>query len=377
MIAILQSKDSVSEAVLYMALELSNKRWKLGFSNGERQRQVTIEAGDWVSLNDQITRAREKLRLPADCRMVSCYEAGRDGFWIHRALVDQGVENRVLDSASIEVNRRKRRAKNDKVDVKALLRLLQRYWQGERGMLSVVRVPTLEAEDQRRLHRERERLLKERGVHSARIKALLVAHGIRLRLDGDFLVQLDAARGGLGYALGPDLQAELIREYARYRLVDEQIQGLEQEQKARAKAGLGEAMGQVNGLMQLKGVGWQSSWLLVMEFFAWRAFRNQRQVGACAGLTPTPYSSGDSEREQGISKAGNRRVRTLMIELSWLWLRYQPGSALSRWFQRRFAGGGKRMRRIGIVALARKLLIALWRYVTDGVIPEGAVLKAV
>jgi transposase len=136
-------------------------------------------------------------------------------------------------------------------------------------------------------------------------------------------------------------------------------------------------MGQVNGLMQLKGVGWQSSWLLVMEFFAWRAFRNQRQVGACAGLTPTPYSSGDSEREQGISKAGNRRVRTLMIELSWLWLRYQPGSALSRWFQRRFAGGGKRMRRIGIVALARKLLIALWRYVTDGVIPEGAVLKAV
>jgi transposase len=377
MTAILQSKDSVSEAVLYMALELSNKRWKLGFSNGERQRQVTIEAGDWVSLNDQITRAREKLRLPADCRMVSCYEAGRDGFWIHRALVDQGVENRVLDSASIEVNRRKRRAKNDKVDVKALLRLLQRYWQGERGMLSVVRVPTLEAEDQRRLHRERERLLKERGAHSARIKALLVAHGIRLRLDGDFLVQLDAARGGLGYALGPDLQAELIREYARYRLVDEQIQGLEQEQKARAQAGLGEAMGQVNGLMQLKGVGWQSSWLLVMEFFAWRAFRNQRQVGACAGLTPTPYSSGDSEREQGISKAGNRRVRTLMIELSWLWLRYQPGSALSRWFQRRFAGGGKRMRRIGIVALARKLLIALWRYVTDGVIPEGAVLKAV
>jgi len=377
MTAILQSKDSVSGVVLYMALELSNKRWKLGFSNGCRQRQVTIEAGDWVSLNDQIMRAREKLGLPADCRMVSCYEAGRDGFWIHRALVDQGIENRVIDSASIEVNRRQRRAKSDKVDVKALLRLLQRYWQGERGMLSVVRVPTLEAEDHRRLHRERERLLKERGAHSARIKSLLVAHGIRLRLDGDFLVQLEAARGGLGYALGADLKAELIREHERYRLVDEQIRGLEQEQKARAQAGMDETMLQVNGLMQLKGVGWQSSWLLVMEFFGWRAFRNQRQVGACAGLTPTPYSSGDSEREQGISKAGNRRVRTLMIELSWLWLRYQPGSALSQWFQRRFAGGGKRMRRIGIVALARKLLIALWRYVTDGVIPEGAVLKAV
>ena len=377
MTAVLQSKDSVSGAVLYMALELSNKRWKLGFSNGARQRQVSIEAGDWGSLTDQITRAREKLGLPAACRVVSCYEAGRDGFWIHRALVDQGIENRVIDSASIEVNRRKRRAKSDRVDVKAMLRLLQRYWQGERGMLSVVRVPTLEAEDNRRLHRERERLLTERGAHSARIKSLLVAHGIRLRLNGDFLAQLDTARGGLGYALGADLKAELVREHERYRLVDEQIRVLEQEQKARAEAGVGEAMVQVKGLMQLKGVGWQSSWLLVMEFFAWRAFQNQRQVGACAGLTPTPYSSGDSEREQGISKAGNRRVRTLMIELSWLWLRYQPGSALSRWFQRRFAGGGKRMRRIGIVALARKLLIALWRYVTDGVIPEGAVLKAV
>ena len=376
MTAVLQSKDSVSGAVLYMAMELSNKRWKLGFSDGERQRQVSIEAGDWNSLNDQITRAREKLRLAADCRMVSCYEAGRDGFWIHRALVDQGIENRVIDSASIEVNRRKRRAKSDRVDVKAMLRLLQRYSGGER-CLSVVRVPTVEAEDHRRLHRERERLLKERGAHSARIKSLLVAHGIRLQLDGGFLVQLEAARGGLGYALGADLKAELIREHERYRLADEQIRGLEQEQKARAEAGVDEAMLQVNGLMQLKGVGWQSSWLLVMEFFSWRTFQNQRQVGACAGLTPTPYSSGDSEREQGISKAGNRRVRTLMIELSWLWLRYQPGSALSEWFQRRFAGGGKRMRRIGIVALARKLLIALWRYVTDGVIPEGAVLKAV
>lgn len=377
MTAILQSKDSATDAVLYMALELSNKRWKLGFSNGERQRQVTIEAGDWVSLNNQITRAREKLGLPSDSRMVSCYEAGRDGFWIHRALVAQGIENRVLDSASIEVNRRQRRAKSDRVDVSALLRLLQRYWRGERGLLSVVRVPTLEAEDQRRLHRERERLLKERGAHSARIKSLLVSHGVRLKLDEDFRVQLESARGGLGYALGVDLKAELIREYTRYRLVDEQVRGLEQEQKARAATGRGEAMAQVNGLMQLKGVGRQSSWLLVMEFFAWRAFRNQRQVGACAGLTPTPYSSGESEREQGISKAGNRRVRTLMIELSWLWLRYQPGSALSRWFQRRFAGGGKRMRRIGIVALARKLLIGLWRYVTEGVIPEGAVLKAV
>jgi transposase len=358
-----------------MALELSDKRWKLGFGNGERQREVTIEAGDWVGLNAQLVLAKAKLRRAADCRVVSCYEAGRDGFWIHRTLVDQGIENWVIDSASIEVNRRQRRVKSDRVDVKALLRLLQRQGGGER-CLRMVRVPTVAEEDQRRLHRERERLVKERGAHSARIKALLVAQGMRLEIRSDFLRQLETVRGGLGDALGADLKAELIREYARYRLVDEQIQGLEQLQKARARAGQTPALRQIDGLIHLRGIGWQSSWTLVMEFFGWRDFKNQRQVGACAGLAPTPYASGDSEREQGISKAGNRRVRSVMIELAWLWLRYQPGSALSRWFGRRFAGGGKRMRRIGIVALARKLLIALWRYVTEGIIPEGALLKA-
>ncbi len=160
-------------------------------------------------------------------------------------------------------------------------------------------------------------------------------------------------------------------------MVHLQIKALEGEQQLRAEEGETEAMQQVNQLLKLKGVGWQSSWVLVMEFFSWRDFRNQRQVGACAGLTPTPYASGDSEREQGISKAGNRQVRSLMIELSWLWLRYQPNSTLTQWFQQRFAGGGKRMRRIGIVAMARKLLIALWRYVKEGVVPEGAIFKAV
>jgi transposase len=307
---------------------------------------------------------------------VSCYEAGRDGFWIHRGLEADGIENHVVDSSSIEVNRRKRRAKTDRIDVKALLRLLQRYWQGEREAMGVVRVPTVEQEDQRRLHRERKRLIKERGSHSARIKSLLIAHGIRLEIRSDFLEQLETARGGsTGYALGEDLKAEIRREYERYRMVHQQLKALEAEQQLRAQEEASEAMKQVNQLLKLKGVGWQSSWVLVMEFFSWRDFRNQRQLGACAGLTPTPYKSGDSEREQGISKAGNRQVRSLMIELSWLWLRYQPNSALTQWFQRRFAGGGKRMRRIGIVAMARKLLIALWRYVKEGMVPEGAVFK--
>jgi transposase len=319
-------------------------------------------------------RAREKLRLPPDCRIVSCYEAGRDGFWIHRALEKQGIENHVIDSSSIEVNRRKRRAKTDKVDVKSMLRLLQRFCNGEREAISVVRVPSLAEEDDRRLHRERERLVKERGSHSARIQSLLVAHGIRLQVRPDFLERLESMKGGMGYELGADLKAELTREYERYQLVDEQIKALEKEQKRRAAEASSEAMKQINALMELKGIGSQSSWILVMEFFSWREFKNRRQLGACAGLTRPPYSSGDSKREQGISKAGNRRIRSLMIELSWLWLRYQPNSALSRWYQQCFAGGGKRMRRIGIVALARKLLIALWRYLEAGEIPEGVIV---
>ena len=377
MTAVLEMKDNANHTTLYMALELSNKKWKLGFSNGEKNRQVTIAAGDWVDLHTQMDLAKQKLRLAADCRIVSCYEAGRDGFWIHRGLEAEGIENHVVDSASLEVNRRSRRAKTDRIDVQGLLRLLQRYWQGDRKAMSVVRVPTLEQEDERRLHRERGRLLKERGAHSARIKSLLVAQGIRLEIRSDFLQRLETARGGsTGYALGVDLKEELRREYERYRLVDQQVRTLEAEQKLRVREACESgSLKQIYQLLQLKGVGWQSSWVLVMEFFGWRDFRNQGQVGACAGLTPTPYASGETEREQGISKAGNRRVRSLMIELSWLWLRYQPNSSLTRWFERRFAGGGKRMRRIGIVAMARRLLIALWRYLNDGVVPEGAILK--
>ena len=360
-----------------MALELSNKKWRLGFSNAVKTREVTIEAGDLGVLGKQIALAREKLKLAADCRVVSCYEAGRDGFWLHRYLVGEGIENRVVDSASIEVNRRQRRTKTDSVDVQSLLRLLLRYIGGDRKAMSVIRVPTIEEEDLRRLHRERERLVKERGAHSARIKSLLVAHGVRIEMSADFLNRLERFESAAGYALGEDLKGEIRREFERYALLVKQIDVLESQQRQRAAQVNDGVLGEVNRLMLLKSVGWQTSWVLVMEFFGWREFRNRRELGACAGLTPTPYSSGESEREQGISKAGNRRVRRLMVELGWAWLRYQPDSALSQWYVERYGHGGKRMRRIGIVALARKLLIALWRYLKDGVIPDGAVLKAV
>ena len=376
MTAVLQSKDIANGLVLYMAMELSNKTWKLGFSNGRKVRQVTIEAGDWVALKGAVKQAKEKLNVAADSQVYSCFEAGRDGFWIHRELLEAGICNQVIDSSSIEVNRRRRRVKTDSVDVKAMLRLLQRYLGGEREVMSVVRVPTAAEEDQRRLHRERDRLLKERGGHSARLKSLLVLHGIRMSLGRDFVARLEQRKDVRGESLGEDLKAELRREYERYRLAHEQIKTLEAEQKRRAVRADSQALKQINQLMLLKGVGWQSSWKLVMEFFAWREFNNRRELGACAGLTPTPYHSGDSLREQGISKAGNKHIRSVMVELSWLWLRYQPNSALSQWFERRFAQGGKRLRRIEIVAMARKLLIALWRYLNDGVIPEGAVLTA-
>jgi len=283
----------------------------------------------------------------------------------------------VIDSSSIEVNRRKRKVKTDRIDAHALLRLLMRYHSGEKQALHPVRVPSVAEEDERRLNRERDRLLKERGSHSARIKSLLITHGICLKKLSDLPRLLPIAKAAvIDYDLPADLKAELAREYGRYELVDQQIKHLEHRQKARASSEDSPVIRTVNRLCGLKGVGWQSSWALSTEFFSWRAFKNGKQVGACAGLTPTPYASGDSTREQGISKAGNKRVRKLMVELSWLWLRYQPASHLSQWFEKRFGSGGKRMRRIGIVALARKLLVALWRYLEQGVVPEGAVLKA-
>lgn len=375
---VLQSKDTAIHPVLYMAMELSHKKWKLGFSNGKKNRIRTIDARDWPALLAEIELAKSKLSCAIDCKILSCYEAGRDGFWIHRALIAEGIENQVLDSASIEVSRRKKQVKTDRVDVVALLRLLIRYIGGEKQALRVIRIPTVAEEDDRRLNRERERLLKERGAHRARMKSLLVTHGIVLeKLTEVPRLLVKAKAAVIGYVLPPDLKSELEREYQRYELVNSQVRELERLQIERAESQDIPAMQKIQHLRGLKGVGWQSSWILTMEFFNWREFKNSKQVGACAGLTPTPYDSGDKTREQGISKAGNKRIRQLMVELAWLWLRYQPDSDLSLWFERRFGSGGKRMRRIGIVALARKLLVALWRYLEHGVIPQGAVLKGV
>ena len=374
---VLQDNDNALHRTLYIAFELSFKKWKLGFSNGDRHRIKTIAARDWKALLLEIEQAKGKLRCSSDCEVVSCFEAGRDGFWIHRALMQEEINSKVIDSASIEVSRRKRKVKTDRVDVNGMLRLLIRHGNGEKQALHVIRVPSVEEEDQRRLNRERDRLIKERGAHSARLKSLFIAHGIKLEKMSDIKHLLPTAKAAvIGYDLPGGLKAEIAREVERFEMVDRQIKELERQQKERASTEDSKVIRIINQLCMLKGVSWQSSWGLSTEFFSWRAFKNSKQVGACAGLTPTPYDSGDSTREQGISKAGNKRIRKLMVELAWLWLRYQPKSTLSLWFEKRFGSGGKRMRRIGIVALARKLLIALWRYVEHGALPEGAVFNA-
>jgi len=372
-----QVKGYEVNTVLYMAMELSNSKWKLGFGNGAKLRRKSIEARDRQRLLEEVALAKSKLKLPEDARVVCCFEAGRDGHWIHRWLESEGFEVLEIDSSSIETARGRKHVKTDRIDVEKLLDLLIRYHCfGLRQAFRVVRVPSVAAEAGQRLHREDEYLLRQRTRISNRIKGLLVAQGlVEVPLRGDFAAWLDQVQLWNGEGLSAELKRELKRLHTQYAVFDSQLRELAAVYAAEfmADTALSEKR---RRLESLKSVGPKSSRVLSAEVFSWREFANGKQVGAFAGLTPTPSQSGDSETEQGISKAGNRRVRRVMIELAWLWLRWQPESALSQWFKRRFAHGGKRLRRIGIVALARKLLIALWRYVEQGVIPEGAVLKA-
>ena len=281
----------------------------------------------------------------------------------------------MVDSSSIEVNRRARRAKSDRIDAEKLLTMLIRYINGEQKLWSVLHIPTPEQEDVRRISREIERLKKERTGHMNRIQSLLVLHGIHLGVGRYFLTNLDQVTLWNGEALPEKLKNEILREYQRYELIQEQLKAMESEKQEVLERRGPQAIKTIE-LQNLKGLGPVSSWDIVFEFFGWRNFKNVKEVSGASGLTPTPYDSGGSEKEQGISKSGNRRVRHVIVEVAWFWVRYQPQSSLSQWFMKRFGSGGKRMRRIGIVALARKLLVALWKYLEKGIVPEGAILKA-
>jgi len=364
---------------LFLAFELGHSDWKLGFSIGlgQKARRRTISAGDLEQLQGEIRAAKKRFELPETTAVMSCYEAGRDGFWLHRYLTQSGIKNVVVDSSSIEVNRRARRAKSDRLDVQKLLMMLIRYHYGEHKVWSVVRVPSPEEEDLRQLHRELRTLKKEKTRTTNRIKGLLASQGIRLESPMQLTEErLDSVRLWDGSPLLPGLKSRLQREWQHVLFLKQQILVLEGERR-RALQKRGSAdLEKVRQLALLRGIGVNGSWVLVREFFGWRNFKNRREVGSLAGLTPTPYQSGETRREQGISKAGNRHVRGIVIELAWSWLRHQPDSKLSRWFEERFAGAGSRARKVGIVALARRLLIDLWRFLEAGVIPEGAQLKA-
>lgn len=361
-----------STSTLYMALELGGSTWKLGFQSGPGSPRIrTIPAGDVPQLEAEIGKAKRRLKLPESAAVMSCYEAGRDGFWIHRMLERIDVRNVVVDPASIEVERRKRKRKTDRLDVSKLVARLVRYGGGEARVWSTVRVPTEEQEDGRRLHRERERLLKERKQHVSRIQSLLATQG-----PAGKKVQRDEWRRWDGTALPPDLRSELEREQARLDLVREQLKAVDAERTDRLETRNTPQAEQVGLLASLRGIGRTSAWYLVMEVFGWRRYQNRRTAGSLAGLTGTPFDSGGSQREQGISKAGSRRIRSLLVELAWLWLRYQPQSNLSRWYQERWAGSA-RTRRVGIVAMARRLFVDLWRLAELGVVPPGAEFKPI
>jgi transposase len=366
----------VSAATLCIALDLSRSSWVAAIHapHVDKVSRHKLMPGA-EGLPGLIGRVREQAEraLGATVRVVSCYEAGRDGFWLHRVLRGAGVENQVIDPASLLVDRRARRVKTDKLDAAALLRALMAWCRGELRVCATVRVPSPEEEDARRTTRERANLLKERVRHVNRIKGLLATQRVHdfQPLRPDRLERLEALATGDGRALPVRLRAELRRHLLRLAPVLEMLAEVEAE---RDRA-LAEAKGREAVLLRLKGIGPESAAILCAEIFH-RTFVNRRGVAAYAGLAPCPFASGDTCREQGVGKAGNARVRRVMVELAWLWVRFQPGSALSRWFTARVGAAKGRIRRIAIVALARKLLVALWRYAETGLIPTGAVLKA-
>jgi len=367
-------------ATVYLVFELSKAKWKLGvmLPDAQKMSRFTIAGGDVTALATRLTAVRSKACQDGrPVRILACYEAGLDGHWLQRWLTAQGVICYVVDPASIEVNRRARRVKTDRIDLDKLMRMFLAYLRGEPRVCSMLHVPSVEDEDRKRRTRERERLVKERTAHTNRIKALLFGQGIRdvMPLKSGFIASLEQMRSGDGRRLPPHLKEEIVREHERLCLVAKQLAGVEAKSQAELRVpARGSAAAKIAQLVDLKSIGVTSAQQLVNEVF-YRSFDNRRQVGSYFGLTGTPYDSGASRREQGISKAGNHRARKLAVELGWLWLRHQPGSDLSHWFRERVGDVKGRIRRIAIIAMVRKLMVALWRYLEIGVVPTGAVLR--
>jgi transposase len=368
------------DAVIHLAIELSSSTWLVAarLPEDEKPRLHRIGGGDTAGLLALISSLRTRVagRLRAAIGVVCCFEAGRDGFWLHRLLTAQGVVNHVLEPASILVNRRSRRAKTDRLDAEGMLRVLAAYLQGDRRACSMVRVPTPEEEDAKRTHREREHLVQERLRIENRIEALLFTQGIRQRPSlRSWERDLAALHTGDGRAIPHHLRAELNRLRRRLIMTLTLIREVEAERdEVDATEPQDVGGGKIVALRRIRGIGENFATVLTREVF-YRSFDNRRQLASYVGITPTPYQSGGMDRDRRISRAGNPRARTTMIQLAWLWLRYQPGSALAAWFRERVGALSGRTRRIAIVAMARKLLVALWRYVETGTLPAGVEIR--
>ena len=368
-----------SEQSIYGALELSKNSWLLAIQVPGRDNPSLhpIEGGNAEGLMTKLDAARDRVAQVTGQtpKVTLCYEAGYDGFWLVRFLEQRGIECLVMEPASLQVNRRARRVKTDRIDVENILHTLIAWCRGERHVCSMVVIPSAEEEDLRRTHRERNRLVRERTAHINRIKGLLFAQGIRginVKKYYKTLAPADLVTGD-GHPLPKRLGREITREIERLALVQEQLVETERE-RDQAPTPCAATERKRHDLLRLNGIGPTISAILAREVY-YRRFANRRQVASYIGLAPSPYDSGDGRRSQGISKAGNSLVRYSLIQAAWLWLRHQPNSALTQWFHHRTEGQSKRVRCIMIVALARKLAIALWRYVELGLIPEGAVVK--
>lgn len=370
-----RSTELTAATPLLMALELGSTKWTLGFTTriAEATRIRRINAGDMPALEKEMLLAKTRLALPLDAPVASCYEAGRDGFWIHRWLEARAIHNVVVDSASIEVNRRARRAKTDRLDVAKLVAMLKRSHTGER-VWSVVRVPSPEAEADRQLTREIATVREDRKRARFRMQSLLATQGIRLQIGRAFLRHLAGALTGDGRPLPAAFQQRLTREWEHWRDINARLQQLMTVRDEAIAVGADRVTAIARQLCQLRGIAETGAAVLSAELFATRTFSNGRQLGALLGLVPVPYRSDQRVSDQGISKAGRTELRRVAVQLAWCWLRWQPTSALARWYRQRFEGGG-RSKRIGIVAVARKLMIALWRYVAHDTLPDGALVK--
>jgi transposase len=371
------AESNAGGPTLMLAFDLGSTKWTLGFTTApaQRPRIRTMPAGDLGTLVKEIQLAKARFGLPVGAAVRSCYEAGRDGFWLHRWLLAHAVENVVVEASSIEVNRRARRAKTDRLDTSKLLALLLRWHGGERHVWSVVQVPAPEAEAHRQVTREIATVREDRKRVRNRIQGLLATQGIRLALDATFVAHLATATTGDGRPLPAAYRLRLEREWAHLEAIDARMTALAAARDAAIETGTDRVEVIARQLCTMRGVAETSAAVFSAELFGTRTFQNGRQVGAVMGLVPVPYRSDQRVRDQGISRAGRPELRRIALQLAWGWVRWQPTSALTQWFLRRFGPAGGRSKRIGIVALARKLAIALWRYAEHGVVPEGALLK--